>query len=71
LALEPDDSMLLYNAGCIYALLNMKEEAYNCLEKGFQAGLTMQGWYENDSNLDSLRSEPRFQSLLERIKTVV
>ncbi len=71
LALEPDDSMLLYNAGCIYALLEMKEEALYCLEKAFHEGLTMQGWYDNDSNLDSLRDEPRFQKLIERIRTMV
>ena len=68
LSLEPSDSMLLYNAGCIYALLGMKQEALHSLEKAFQAGLTLIGWYKNDSNLDSLRNEPRFVKLLEKLE---
>lgn len=68
LLLEPDDSMLLYNAGCVYALLGMKQEALSCLERAFRAGLTLLGWYENDSNLDSLRNEPRFIRIIEQIK---
>ncbi|KAA3624793.1 MAG: hypothetical protein DWQ02_22635 [Bacteroidetes bacterium] len=70
LALEPEDSMLLYNAGCVYALLNMQEEAMVSLEKAFSAGLTLIGWYENDSNLDSLRRDQRFIDLLEKIRNL-
>ncbi len=68
LALEPDDSMLLYNAACVYALLGMTEEALNCAERAFEAGLTLRGWFENDSNLDSIREEPRFKSLMENME---
>ncbi|MGB3006386.1 MAG: tetratricopeptide repeat protein [Chitinophagaceae bacterium] len=68
LFLEPEDSMLLYNASCIYTLLGMKSEALNCLEKSYKAGLTLLGWYENDSNLDSLRDDPRFINLLSDIR---
>lgn len=67
LVLQPNDSMLLYNAGCIYALLDMAEPALACLERAFEKGITQRGWYENDSNLDSLRALPRFQRLLELI----
>ena len=68
LSLEPEDSMLLYNAGCVYALLGMKSQALSCLERAYKTGLTLLGWYENDSNLDSLRNEPRFIELLSQIK---
>lgn len=68
LLLEPDDSMLLYNAGCVYALLGMKQEALSCLEGAYTAGLTLRGWYVNDSNLDIIRDEPRFVRLLEQMK---
>ena len=64
LTLEPDDAMVLYNAACVYSLLHMIDEALICLEKAFVAGLTLKGWYENDSNLDNLRSHPRFRKLL-------
>ncbi len=68
LTLEPNDSMLLYNAGCVYALLGMRSEALNCIEKSYKSGLTLRGWYENDSNIDSLRDDPRFIRLLEQMK---
>jgi adenylate cyclase len=69
LSLEPEDSMLLYNAGCVYAILGMKQEALNCLERAYQAGLTVRGWYENDSNIDSLRDEDRFLRLMAKMNT--
>ncbi len=65
--LDPDDSMLLYNAGCIYALLGMDSEALSCLESSFEAGLTLRGWYENDCNLDSIRDHPRFVKLMDKL----
>lgn len=64
LSLEPDDAMLLYNAGCIFALAHMAEEALTCLERTVEAGLKQLEWYEHDSNLDSLRTHPRFEALL-------
>jgi adenylate cyclase len=62
--LEPNDPMLLYNAGCIYSLCKMKEEALNCLEHAAKTGLTQKAWYAHDSNLDFLRDDPRFIALL-------
>ena len=67
LLLEPADPMLLYNAGCIYALCKMPDEALNCLERSVKTGLTQKAWYENDSNLDILRDMTRFQEMLDSI----
>jgi adenylate cyclase len=64
LALQPDEPMLLFNIGCIFALLGLIDEALDVLERGARTGLTQKAWYEHDSNLDSLRSHPRFQALL-------
>jgi len=68
LALDPEDSMLQYNAGCIYSLLDMTKEALDCLEKSVAGGLTQYSWYANDSNLDPIRSHPRFKKLLARLE---
>ena len=40
LAIQPDDPMLLYNAGCIFAMLELLEPALDCLEKAVRGGLT-------------------------------
>ena len=67
LTLEPNDAMLLYNAGCIYALAGMTDASLDCLERSVSNGLTQRGWFENDSNLDAVRKLPRFQSLLKKL----
>ena len=56
--------MVLYNLGCIYALLGYADEAMRALEQAVEHGLRQRGWYEHDSNLDSLRGEERFVRLL-------
>jgi adenylate cyclase len=68
LTLDPDDAMLLYNAGCIYAMCDMSEEALNCLEKSANSGLTQKDWYIHDSNLDSIRHLDRFREILSKMK---
>lgn len=67
LAVRPTDGMVLYNIGCVYSLLGCTAEALDVLERAETCGLREKGWYEHDSNLDSLRAEPRFQRLLERL----
>jgi adenylate cyclase len=67
LAMQPDEPMVLYNVACVYALLGQLEEAIGCLEKAVRNGLTQKGWFEHDSNLDSLRGDARFQALLKKL----
>jgi tetratricopeptide (TPR) repeat protein len=64
LALDPDDAMLLYNIACIKAMAGAREEALDCLERALRAGMRNRGWLEHDSNLDSIRSDPRFAELM-------
>ena len=65
--IDPDDPMLLYNLGCFHSLAGDAEEAIDCLERAAAGGLLQKGWYENDGDLDALRSHPRFQALLGRM----
>lgn len=65
--LEPNDPLLLYNAGCVYSLLNMKKQALAALESSIKAGLTQKNYYLNDSDLDNVRDTPRFKTLLENL----
>jgi serine/threonine protein kinase/tetratricopeptide (TPR) repeat protein len=61
------DSMVLYNVACVYALGEMTEEALECLDKAIQNGFGHREWLDNDSDLDSLRGDPRFQALLQKL----
>lgn len=65
LSLEPDDSLLLYNIACIRALAGQVDEALDCLERSVRAGLVHREWIENDSNLEPLRGQPRYRTLLD------
>jgi tetratricopeptide (TPR) repeat protein len=61
------DSMVLYNVACVYALGNMIDEALDCLDKAIQNGFGHREWLDNDSDLESLRGDARFQALRERL----
>jgi serine/threonine protein kinase/Flp pilus assembly protein TadD len=67
MAADPEDSGMLYNLACFYAIQGEPEEALNCLEKAVQLGFGLKGWAENDPDLKSLHSNSRFQALLERM----
>jgi serine/threonine protein kinase/tetratricopeptide (TPR) repeat protein len=64
LAIEPDEPSILYNVACAYALLGRTEEALTCLAKMMEQGTFYKNWAAKDSDLDSLRSDPRFQALI-------
>jgi hypothetical protein len=59
--------MLLYNIACIKSMAGAGDDALDCLERAVGAGLMNRGWLEHDSNLDSIRSHPRFQDLMRRL----
>jgi TolB-like protein/Flp pilus assembly protein TadD len=62
---DPDDPMLLYNACCTYAQLGMKEEALSALEHAVEKGWGDKGWLEHDSDLDTIRDEPRYKAIVQ------
>ena len=64
LAADPEDSGVLYNVACGLALLGENEEALRCLENAVKFGFGHKAWLEHDSDLEVLRSDPRFQALL-------
>ena len=64
LALDPEDAMVLYNIGCIRAMAGAGDGALDCLERSVRAGMRNRGWLEHDSNLDAVRSHPRFEALM-------
>ena len=68
LAIDPTDSVVLYNVGCFYALDGQADKALNCLESAVKHGAVSGSWMEHDNDLANLRQEPRFKALLERLQ---
>jgi non-specific serine/threonine protein kinase len=63
LALDPEDAMLLYNMACIHAMADRRSDALDFVERSVAAGMNRIAWLDHDSNLDSIRADPRFQAV--------
>jgi serine/threonine protein kinase/Flp pilus assembly protein TadD len=63
LAIDSEDSQMLYNIACSYALIGMPEEALSSLETAVDKGFGFKDWLEHDTDLDSIRAMPRFQAI--------
>jgi tetratricopeptide (TPR) repeat protein len=70
LEIDPDDSILLYNVACNYATMGLTEKSLHYLEAAIDNGMVNLAWISNDKDLDSLRPDPRFNSLLARIEEI-
>ena len=70
LAIDPDDVLTQYNVVCVYSLLGDIDQAFDLLERLLPyAGHELKhGWIKHDSDLDPLRSHPRYQKVLEIIE---
>jgi len=64
LTIDPEETSILYNVACVYALLGKTEDALQCLGKVMEHGTFFKNWAAKDSDLDSLRFDPRFHALL-------
>lgn len=68
LAIDGDNPDTLYNLACSYALMGESERALDCLERAGLRGTSIAEWAENDSDLASLRENPRFRTLMKSFK---
>ena len=57
-----------YNAACVFALKKDKEKAFEWLKKAVDAGFNQIDTLEDDSDMDSLRDDPRFADLVKAVK---
>ncbi len=66
-AAEFDDyhGIAMYNLGCAYALADRPDAAIEALTASQAAGFRLRGRIESDSDLESLREDPRLAALLE------
>jgi tetratricopeptide (TPR) repeat protein len=57
----------MYNVACGYALLNDKDNALFWLNRSIAAGFDRGDLLKDDSDLDSLRSDPRFKEIAQKV----
>jgi adenylate cyclase len=63
--IDPDDGNLRYNLACAMARLGDVDLALKYLEAGFElGGAALIPWAKEDSDLDPLRDDPRFQAIM-------
>ena len=69
-AVETGDALSFdyYNLGCGYAILGEKDRAFGLLEKAVSMGYNSKDQYMNDPDLNSLRSDKRYNALLTKLQ---
>jgi non-specific serine/threonine protein kinase len=65
--IHPDDLGVLLNGACLRARWGMKDEALALLERVFAKGFGKREWVERDPDYDSLRDDPRFKAMLDKL----
>jgi tetratricopeptide (TPR) repeat protein len=65
---DPNDTGVLINGALVRTLLGMKDEALDMLERVFGTGRGKKEWIELDPDYDSLRDDPRFKAMLEKLR---
>ena len=61
----PEDSVMLYNAACLYAKLGETRRAVDTLRQAIDAGVKNFPWMKHDPDLNSLRGDPDFIAMTE------
>jgi len=68
IALGHRQATAMYNVACGYALLNDKENALFWLERSLAVGFDRADLLQTDSDLDPVRSEPRFKEIIQKVR---
>jgi len=69
LVIDPDDSLTKYNVACFCSIVGEHERAIDLLiELLPQATRERKRWVQYDSDLDPIRSHPRFREVLELLE---
>lgn len=56
-----------YNMACVYAISKQTDKAFEMLGKAIDAGYTDRSQFETDTDLTSIRNDPRFTQILARL----
>ena len=66
--LEPDNATAHYNLACSLALCKKRPDALKSLRKAVSLGYNDRDWMEQDPDLEILKNDPEFRSLLGQLK---
>jgi tetratricopeptide (TPR) repeat protein len=61
------DADISYSIASVYALEGLQGDAFEWLERSISLGNANRPCFENDPNLASLRGDPRFAELMQRL----
>ncbi|ARM89972.1 adenylate cyclase protein [Rhizobium sp. CIAT894] len=65
IAIDPNDIVAQYNLACVYSVLGDVDQAIDLLQKLLpHSSVYHIKWFDNDSDLDNIRGDRRFQQLL-------
>ena len=68
LAIDPDDGLAKYNVACFYSLMGDHERAIDLLLELLPSATNeRKRWVRFDSDLDPLRTHPRFAKVIEQL----
>jgi adenylate cyclase len=69
LQVRPDAFSTFYNVACAYSVLGDREDALRMLDQAVQHGRGNLEWIGHDPDFDPLREDPRFNDIVNRIRT--
>jgi adenylate cyclase len=65
---RPDAFSTYYNVACAYSIMGDIDDAFAMLDHAVQHGRGNLEWIEHDPDFDNLRSDSRFDAILDRIR---
>ncbi len=65
---QPDNPNMLYTMGCLYSLVNQKENALDWLNRSAEHGFANYIWAGQDADLENVRDMPQFSDILRHMK---
>jgi len=68
LSFGPDEPGVLYNGACVMVKVGDHDRAFELLTRVVESGFGHKAWIEHDSDLEPLRSDPRYPALMKRLK---
>jgi len=69
LEVRPDAFATFYNVACAYSVLGDKDDAIRMLDQAVRHGRGNLEWIGHDPDFDPLREDPRFNDIVNRIRT--